>query len=266
MALNTKVGSKFGTMINPVINGVSKNGVSKHSIPKIIHQIWLGKNKKPSIWMDSWKHDYCNKYPEWSYKLWTEKEINEFNLYNNLQFSNEPYNNGKSDIARYEILNRMGGVFMDADSLWLKNSGKSLDHIIEESKPYGFFAAKEPKNKQFYANGVIGSVPNHKILQEMISYVHVNYFALKCLNSRERDVWTVTGTKPFTDVLNRNYSSFYSMDHKQFYPLSFHQSNLNQDVDTLHERYPEAIMIQYGYTSNNILNNNVMKKFIDNNN
>ena len=83
------------------------------NIPKIIHQIWLGPNKRPDIWMDSWKNDYINKYPEWTYKLWTEKEINEINLTNKKQYENEKFYNGKSDIARYEILYQFGGVFID---------------------------------------------------------------------------------------------------------------------------------------------------------
>ena len=45
-------------------------------IPKIIHQIWLGPNKRPDIWMNSWKINYIKKHPDWTYKLWTEKEIN----------------------------------------------------------------------------------------------------------------------------------------------------------------------------------------------
>ena len=81
-------------------------------IPKIIHQIWLGPNKQPDIWMNSWKNNYINKYPEWTYKLWTEQEIDELNLINKKQYENEKFYNGKSDIARYEILYRFGGVFM----------------------------------------------------------------------------------------------------------------------------------------------------------
>ena len=89
-------------------------------IPKIIHQIWLGPNIRPDIWMNSWKIDYCKQYPDWEYKLWTEKEINEFGLKNKAQYEFEKFYNGKSDIARYEILNKYGGLFIDADSLWIK--------------------------------------------------------------------------------------------------------------------------------------------------
>ncbi|QKF94412.1 putative mannosyltransferase OCH1 [Fadolivirus algeromassiliense] len=52
------------------------------NIPKIIHQIWIGPNKPPIMWINTWKVDYINKYPDWQYKLWTEKEINELKLIN----------------------------------------------------------------------------------------------------------------------------------------------------------------------------------------
>ena len=240
-----------------------------YKIPKIIHQIWLGPNKRPDIWMNSWKITYCNNYPEWDYKLWTEKEINELNLINKKQYENEKFYNGKSDIARYEILNRFGGIFIDADSLYLNNNSNeksnNLDWIIEKANINGgFFAATEPVNKQIYANGVIGSKINHPILSDMISHISSTYFNLKKIHSRERDIWTVTGTKPFTDVVNIHNDKLFKLDHIYFYPVSFHENNINLSVNKVIELYPNAIMLQYGYTTNNILRNNCMKKYINN--
>jgi len=235
-------------------------------IPKIIHQIWLGPNIRPDIWMNSWKIDYCKQYPDWEYKLWTEKEINEFGLKNKAQYEFEKFYNGKSDIARYEILNKYGGLFIDADSLWIKESINCLDDIILESNTYGFFCAKEPKNSHIYANGVIGSIPNHKILNDMIDHIQSNYFELKKTSNLERQIWQITGTQPFSNIVNNNYNKLKNvliLEHFFFYPVSFHQNNLNLDTKSFHIKYPKAIMFQYGYTTNNILHNNCMKKYIE---
>lgn len=239
-------------------------------IPKIIHQIWLGPKKQPNIWMNTWAKLYCSKYPEWTYKLWTEKEIDELNLINKKQYDHEPFYNGKSDIARYEILYRYGGIFMDADSLYLNNmstdKSNTLDWIINEANQKGgFFAATEPKNKTIYANGVIGSIPNHLIMNQMIKHITKNYYELKNEKKRECDVWTVTGTLPFTEIVNQNKNKLFSLDHKYFYPISFHQNNLNILKDEIIRKYPNAIMMQYGYTSNNLLYDNCMEKFINEN-
>ena len=100
------------------------------NIPKIIHQIWLGPKKPPQWCIDSWKINYINSNPDWEYKLWTEKEINDFKLKNENIYDKEPTYRGKSDIARYEILFREGGIFLDADSLWINN--KSLNNLFDE--------------------------------------------------------------------------------------------------------------------------------------
>ena len=230
-------------------------------IPKIIHQIWLGPNKRPDIWMNSWKNDYINKYPEWTYKLWTEKEIDELDLINKKQYNNEKFYNGKSDIARYEILYKFGGIFIDADSLWIQNS---LNDILERSKISGMFCAEEPVNKWSIANGVIGFTKEHPILQNMINHISNNYFNLKKKLKKEREIWQVTGTKPFTEIVKK-YDNTLILESYYFYPESFHQNNLNLNSKDFPKLYPNSIMFQYGYTTNNILNNNIMKKHIDKN-
>jgi inositol phosphorylceramide mannosyltransferase catalytic subunit len=229
-------------------------------IPKIIHQIWLGPNKKPDIWMDSWKINYCQKYPDWEYKLWTEKEILELNLRNKIHYDNETFYNAKSDIARYEILYQYGGVFIDADSLWLQHD---LDWILEQSNKQGFFAASEPVNQDIYANGVFGCEPKDKIVNAMIWYINLNYQKLKVKHPEERQVWIVTGTKPFTLIINQFKNDAYLLNHQYFYPVSFHQNNLNLEINNFKKDYPKAIMLQYGYTTNNILHQNCIKKFIE---
>lgn len=230
-------------------------------IPKIIHQIWLGPNKQPDIWMNSWKNDYINKYPEWTYKLWTEKEIEELNLINKKQYENENFYNGKSDIARYEILYKFGGIFIDADSLWIQHS---LNDILKKSIPCGMFCAEEPVNKWSIANGVIGFSKEHPILELMINHISNNYFNLKKKLKKEREIWQVTGTKPFTEIVKK-YDNKLILESYYFYPESFHQNNLNLNSKDFPKLYPNSIMFQYGYTTNNILNNNIMKKHIDKN-
>ena len=228
-------------------------------IPKIIHQIWLGPNKRPDIWMNSWKIDYINKYPDWEYKLWTEKEINELNLINNKQYEHEQFYNGKSDIARYEILNKFGGIFIDADSLWINHS---LDEILNKSKGSGMFCAEEPVNKWSIANGVIGFSKDHIILKEIIDHITNNYFNLKKKLKKEKDIWRVTGTEPFTKIV-KNAKNKLILESYYFYPESFHKNNLSLDSQNFKNMYPNSIMFQYGYTTNNILHNNIMKIHID---
>ena len=57
---------------------------SSPRIPKIIHQIWLGSPfpEKYKVLQQSWK----KYHPDWTYILWTEKEIKDFGLTNRERF------------------------------------------------------------------------------------------------------------------------------------------------------------------------------------
>lgn len=233
------------------------------SIPKIIHQIWLGPNKRPDIWMNTWKVDYLKQYPDWTYKLWTESELDELDMVNKKIYKNEKYYNCKSDIARYEILYQQGGIFMDADSMWIKKTDNSLDKILDMVKEYGGFCAEEPINKWSLANGVIGFAKEHIVLKQNIEYIKNNYHRLKKKYKRQCDVWLVTGPGIFTKIVKENKDTIKILDSIHFYPESFHKNNLNLDSKNFHNLYPHSIAFQYGYSTNNY-RDNCMKKFIDN--
>ena len=216
--------------------------------------------------MKSWYDDYIQAYPDWTYKLWTEKEINKLNLVNLKQYNYEPFYNGKSDIARYEILFRYGGVFIDADSLWIKDNNISLDKILQIKlvSKQGMYAAEEPVNKWSIANGVIGFTKGHFILRQLIIFLQKNYFFMKIIKklNKQNQVWKVTGPKIFTSILK--YYKLKTLESFHFYPESFHQNNLNIDTNKFNELYPKSIMFQYGYSTNNMSENNIMKDYIDN--
>ena len=83
------------------------------NIPRIIHQMWIGdKSKRPVELMHTWKV----KNPSCEYVLWTEKELEGFEFQNRALIDKMPELNGKCDIMRYEILQKYGGIFVDADS------------------------------------------------------------------------------------------------------------------------------------------------------
>jgi len=84
-------------------------------IPKIIHQMWIGENPPMNL-INTWKE----QNPGWKHILWTDKTLKEWKFRNQekLDYMSEP--NGKCDIMRYEILHRMGGFFVDADTICIR--------------------------------------------------------------------------------------------------------------------------------------------------
>ena len=87
-------------------------------IPKIIHQIWLGSPfpQEYKKYQESWqKH-----HPDWEYKLWTDAEVADLDLINRDLYDASLNYGEKSDILRYELLYRYGGMYADTDFESLK--------------------------------------------------------------------------------------------------------------------------------------------------
>lgn len=133
-------------------------------IPKLLHQIWIGPHKMPKEWMQTWKE----KNPSMNYMLWREKDLDEFDLRfeDKINYLKEKGRfSGASDIIRIEILDRLGGVYIDADSICIEPI---------ENAPFmkkDFFVGKDYDHKRGrfinnVANGTIGSVAGHPILKK----------------------------------------------------------------------------------------------------
>lgn len=131
----------------------------KQQIPKIIHQIWLGGEVPESYKriMDSWRE----KNTDWRYYLWTDDDVDKFGLKNIEQFRNAPNLGTKSDIFRYEILYRYGGIYIDTDFECLK----SFNDLIY----LDFFTGTGHLGEPEVFNGLIASKPKHKILEKLIN-------------------------------------------------------------------------------------------------
>jgi mannosyltransferase OCH1-like enzyme len=127
------------------------------TIPRTIHQIWVGDKPMPVQWMITW----TEKHPDFAYHLWTEKEIDGLGLINRKKYdyfmAKKDYA-GAADIARVEILYQFGGVYVDADSICLQP--------IDDLLACEFFAGFEYDRR--IANGTIGAIAQHPILREYL--------------------------------------------------------------------------------------------------
>ncbi len=90
-----------------------KNMTGIPKIPKIIHQIWIGPLPRPEKykrWQTTWQ-----TLPGWSYKLWTDEDVADLQLTNSDIYYKEKNYGARADILRIEILNQIGGVYVDMD-------------------------------------------------------------------------------------------------------------------------------------------------------
>lgn len=137
-------------------------------IPKVIHYFWFGKNPEPQIVKEcikSWKK-YC---PDYEIKRWDE---NNFDI-NVCAYVKEAYDAKKwafvSDYARFYVLKKYGGIYLDTDVELIKN----IDPIIEK----GPFLALENQFYDSVAPGLgMAAYPNMSLVNKIIlDYDHSHF-------------------------------------------------------------------------------------------
>lgn len=182
------------------------------TIPKIIHQIWIGSKPPPRKLMKSWKE----KHPDFEYILWTENEIvrrnMEFQCRKQIEIIDEIV--GKVDIIRLEILYKYGGIYIDADSICMERLD---DHFLEKTA----FATYENENvrAQLVATGTMGFEPGHKLCKDMIDWISSDD-SMNYINKYK--AWYAVGPALLTKFLDTgNYPDFSVYPSHCFLPIHF---------------------------------------------
>ena len=131
-----------------------------NEIPKIIHYVWVGNNKKDKKTIEcikSWKK-YCHDYEfmEWGNNIL--KEIDN-------QYVKEAYQNKMyafvSDYIRLYVLKKYGGIYLDTDI--------EITNPIDKFLNNKFFLCQEIYNNKININtAFIGAVPNNNIICDLL--------------------------------------------------------------------------------------------------
>lgn len=205
-----------------------------NTIPKTIHYFWFGNNPKNELirkCMASW-----GKYlPEWKITEWNE---NNYDVNKN-QYMSEAYHCQKyafvADYARFDILYRYGGIYLDTDVEMIKPFPQK---ILQNQA----FTGVESNHK--IAPGLIfACMPYNPIVKEILSRYNNEHF----LHDGEMNTKTVVDyvTEVFVEhgfkangkeqivegfhVYPCEYFCAYDFDIREFYPtektISMHRYN-----------------------------------------
>jgi hypothetical protein len=136
-----------------------------YRIPKKIHMIWFG--SKPSQFVLKMVESWRQHHPGWTVKLWSLEEANLYPITNVQAFRRARNYGEKSDIFRYEVLEREGGIYADVDFECIR----AFDVLCKTSD--FFTGAAYTDNVPFVYNGIIGARPHHPIMQRTIAALSV---------------------------------------------------------------------------------------------
>lgn len=131
-------------------------------IPRQLHQIWLGDAPLPTRALETWQR----LNPGWEYRLWREDTPGLFPLVNQDKFDRAQTFTVKSDLMRYEVLLRHGGVYVDADMIALRPLDAFLSFVRKSA-----FLVQDRHFKSLLTNAMMGSMPGHPLLAEMVTRI-----------------------------------------------------------------------------------------------
>lgn len=158
-------------------------------IPKKLHFIWINdESKMPSKCMSTW-HDMN---PDYEFKVWGNNELDNVAWQNNRQLqemlAKEDYA-GASDVMRYEILHKHGGIYIDADTFCVK----PLEDWLLDCEAFASWEQELVRNN-LIANTIIGGLPGAGAWKMCIDAVATK----DC--TEDKLAWIITGPMLVTDI------------------------------------------------------------------
>lgn len=133
--------------------------------PKIIHQVWVGPNPIPEneqLWIQGWK----DHNPTWEHRLWTDKEVESEKLVNTYAYSTATSYSERSDVLRYELIYKYGGLYLDTDFKCLR----SLDALcLEDLDCFAPHVHKEGACFKDIESSVLGGRAGHPLLEALVA-------------------------------------------------------------------------------------------------
>jgi mannosyltransferase OCH1-like enzyme len=188
-------------------------------IPRVIHRIWLGAEPMPAD-HEALGRTWAAHHPDWEMRLWTDGDLAALVPPDARGRARSP--SEASDLLRYEVLRRHGGVYVDTDV----ESLKPLDGLI---KGVSAFAAEELPGR--IGTAIIGSVPGHPALERAAREAR----GTAGLGANSADS---TGPRFLTLIL-ADFEDVEIFPPRLFYPYTWHEP------ERRHEHFPDAYAVHH---------------------
>lgn len=201
-------------------------------IPRVFHQFWMG-SPVPD-WANHLHARILRLNPGWVGRLWTERDVEEIGIVNRREFADVRGLSFKSDVVRYELLARFGGVYADLDVVWVR----PLEDYVSLSFD---FVAHE--HRAVLNNGIIGCRRGSPFAWDLVRLLPEAYARERDLGGRAHQ----TGVGFFRKVARR-HPEVVRLPAPLFHPYRNRDFAARDDAFYSH---PCAVGIHY-FNSNNL--------------
>jgi mannosyltransferase OCH1-like enzyme len=135
------------------------------TIPRTLHLIWFGDIAKFAPY-EGFFNKWTELMPHWTIRLWRDDDMREFPEAVQQKIAEATQYAQKADIARYFILEKYGGVYLDTDVV----PYRSLDPIIALDYDIVTFNEWQDVVWEYMAQFFIACIPHHPAMQLACQY------------------------------------------------------------------------------------------------
>lgn len=183
----------------------------EEQIPRIVHQIWIGSPvpEKYKVLMKTWQN-----WEGWTYMLWTDEEVKNLTLQNAELFENAHNYGERADIIRYELLNQIGGLYVDVDFECINPNFFDFAH-----EHYQFYVGIEPleHTPMSCCNALMASIPGHPAIVEIVQGLEANV-----LEHEDNKTFERTGPRYISRSIYNNFTQLVNGNGILFPPTFFY--------------------------------------------
>ena len=136
-------------------------------IPPILHRIWPGVDPMPEVF-SKWGEEWKRLHPSWQHHCWLPGMLEGWMQNQHVYDAAEVHDpkdlfRFRAGVARWEILYRYGGVYVDTDSEPLR----PMDELLEKE----IFFIQSPNQLDTVTDCLIGTVPGHPFFKQLLDAI-----------------------------------------------------------------------------------------------
>lgn len=144
--------------------------ILEKAIPKVLHRIWVGPNPMPPEF-EAWGKTWLDLNPGWTMRTWTDADIPELGQEHVEEIKRAANRAQISNIMRWAIVAKYGGIYIDTDFEGLK----PIDPILAGVE---CFVAMR-KNSSYPMSSIFGARKGHPLAVALDENTHTKDPSLK---------------------------------------------------------------------------------------